>query len=63
MTPTPAKDDLLTGADQIAEYLGWERRRVYHAARQKHLPIGHCGALLIARKSQLDRATSVAVEE
>jgi hypothetical protein len=51
--------DLLTGADEIAKYLGWTPRRVYHAARQKYLPIGHLGNLLIARKSQLDAATSV----
>ena len=64
MTETASiKSDLLTGADEIANYLGWPVRRVYHAARQKYLPIGHMGSLLIARKSQLDQATLVAVEQ
>jgi hypothetical protein len=59
MTDSTDKSDLLTGAKAIADYLDWTERRVYHAARQKYLPIGHMGALLIARKSQLDQATSV----
>lgn len=58
MTEAPAKlaDDLLTGATAIAEYLGWPERRVRHADRMKYLPIGRCGQILIARKSELDRA-------
>jgi hypothetical protein len=55
---TPLNEDLLTGADAIAEFLGWNVRRVYHASKQKHLPIGRAGSLLIARKSELDRALS-----
>jgi hypothetical protein len=51
-------DDLLTGAQAIAAYLGapWNERKVYYAAEQKHLPIGHIGQTLFSRKSALDRA-------
>lgn len=52
------RDDLLTGASEIAEYLAWPKRRVYHAARCKHLPITHVGAILVARKSELNRKLS-----
>jgi hypothetical protein len=58
--PTKLSDDLLTGATAIAEYVGWNERRVYHAASQGYLPIGRAGQLLIARKSELDRALSPA---
>jgi hypothetical protein len=51
-------DDLLTGADEIAHYLGWPRWRIYHAVRCGTLPIGRHGGLLISRKSKLDRALS-----
>lgn len=53
------RDDLLTGAKAIADYLGWPERRVYHFASKKYLPIGSVGGLLTARKSELDRALSV----
>ena len=36
---------------------------VYHAARSKHLPIGHIGNVLIAQKSKLDQAISAKIEE
>jgi hypothetical protein len=52
------RDDLLTGAQAIADYLGWPLRRVYHCAHRQYLPIGRTGAILIARKSELDRALS-----
>lgn len=55
---TPLADDLLTGAEQIAAYLGWPVRKIYHARRQGHLPIRTVGAILIARKSELDRVLS-----
>jgi hypothetical protein len=58
-TASPSlRDDLLTGAKAISEYIGWPERRVYYAADRGHLPIGHAGNLLIARKSELDRALS-----
>lgn len=51
-------DDLLTGAKEIADFLGWNPRRVFHAAAQGHLPIKSIGRMLIARKSELERAFS-----
>ena len=56
------RNDLLTGASEIAEYLGWSKRRVYHASRTGHLPMTHAGALLVARKSELSRALSALSE-
>ena len=52
--------DLLTGAPQIAAFLGWSQRRVYHFVRTKQLPIKHLGGLLVARKSELSKALSAA---
>jgi hypothetical protein len=52
------RDDLLTGAAAIAEYIGWPERRVYYAADKGYLPVSHVGNLLVARKSELDRALS-----
>jgi len=51
-------DDLLIGAEAIAAYLGWRARRVYYHASRGYLPIKHVGQLLVARKSELDRALS-----
>jgi hypothetical protein len=58
MTESKLADDLLTGAQEIADFLGWPVDRVYYAQRKRRLPIGKHGELLIARKSQLDRALS-----
>ena len=57
-TTSPLAADLLEGAQEIAAYLGWKKHRVYNAVRCHYLPIGQYGALLIARKSELDRALS-----
>ncbi len=54
-------DDLLIGADNIARELNWKnkdgqwnRRRVYHVAEKKILPIHHIKGLgLCARRSTL----------
>ncbi len=51
-------EDLLTGANAIAAYVGWDRRRIYHAAATGNLPIARVGNLLVARKSELERALS-----
>ena len=56
MDSIPLSDDLLTGARAIADYLGWKPRRVYYAAEFDFLPIGRVGSILIARKSELQRA-------
>lgn len=46
-------DDMLYGADAIADYLGMRRRRVYHAVEQGHIPVLRIGQLICARKSRL----------
>lgn len=45
--------DLLTGADQIAAFLGWPRRTVYHAVSKKSLPSFRIGETICARKSKI----------
>ncbi len=46
-------DDLLEGADEIAAFMGWNRRRVFYAAERKLIPIFRVGNRLSARKSSL----------
>jgi hypothetical protein len=57
----PLREDLLTGARAIAEYLGWPVRKVFYA--QKHLPISSVGRTLIARKSELNTALSASASK
>jgi hypothetical protein len=49
-------EDMLHGADEIAEFLGVSRAQVYHFARLKRLPFGKLGWTLIASKRTLRRA-------
>jgi hypothetical protein len=44
-------DDLLHGAEEIAEYTGLTARQIYH--QQKNLGLVHLGALLIGSKTKL----------
>lgn len=49
-------DDLLRGADQIAEFIFGDKsktRAIYHIASTSRLPYFKIGAILCARKSQL----------
>lgn len=62
-TAPSLRDDLLTGAPAIAEFIGWPVRRVYYAAERKMLPIGRVGTMLIARRTELDRALSGLISE
>jgi hypothetical protein len=50
----PLSDDLLTGANQIADYCGIPVRRIRHLADRHGLPVFRRGHLLHARKSRLD---------
>ena len=53
-------NDLLIGAEAIANFLGVKVRYVYHAAAQGHLRTFHIGPLLAARKSELSADLSAA---
>jgi hypothetical protein len=53
-------DDLLVGAEPIAQFTGLKQRAIYHAAATGHLPIFKIGSLLAARKSELRAALSAA---
>ena len=48
-------DDLLDGADEIAAFMGWNKRRVFYAVERKLIPIFRVGNRLSARKSTLRR--------
>jgi excisionase family DNA binding protein len=50
--PAPV-DDMLTGAKEIAEFLGITVRQVFHAAATKSLPVIRLGRRILARKSTL----------
>ncbi len=52
----PLSDDLLRGADAIAEFFfgsRTERRKIYHLAESSRLPVFRMGSVLCARKSRL----------
>lgn len=46
-------DDILKGADAIAEFIGEDRRAVYHAVKKGTIPIFRIGENIRARKSTL----------
>lgn len=49
-------DDLLRGADRIAEFMfgdAGERRKIYHLSEKSRLPVFRLGSVLCARKSTL----------
>jgi hypothetical protein len=46
-------DDILQGAEAIAEYTGLTKRQVYH--QQENLGLTHLGAMLIGSKRKLRR--------
>lgn len=45
--------DMLRGANEIADFLGLDKRQVYHAASTGKLPVFHIGSIVHARKSTL----------
>lgn len=53
-TPTDRNDRWLRGADQIAEYIGAPRSRVYALTSARRIPIERDGSALIARTADLD---------
>jgi hypothetical protein len=48
-------DDLIKGAQAIADYLGFDVRSVYHGVESGYLPVDRIGRLFVARKSVLDQ--------
>lgn len=52
---TALAGDLIVGAEQIADFLGLDRRKIYHLASQDHLPIFRIGSALCCRKSTLTK--------
>jgi excisionase family DNA binding protein len=66
MTKAPDEklgDDLLWGAQAIADYLGVNRAAVYHMIRTKRLPIAKLGTkTIVASKKRLQRAIDDAIE-
>ena len=52
------RDDLLNSADEIADFLGWPRQRVYNEARPERakatgFPVFRIGGSVTARRSTL----------
>jgi hypothetical protein len=46
-------DDMLYGAQAIADYLGLDPRQVYH--QQRNLGLTHLGAMLVGSKKKLKK--------
>jgi predicted DNA-binding transcriptional regulator AlpA len=46
-------DDILHGAQEIAEFGGWTRRQVYHFVSKHDLPVIRIGSALSARKTSI----------
>ena len=56
--PSELADDLLRGADEIAEFIFGTRggrRKIYYLAETSHLPVFRLGSVLCARRSVLLR--------
>ena len=53
------KDDLLTGAQAIADYIGEDKRKAYYLLENGLIPGRKRGAEWISRKSSLDQAHTV----
>ena len=50
---TPLAADILRGADEIADFIGLPRRKLYHAVSRGSLPTFRIGATICARRSTL----------
>lgn len=53
--PDTLADDLLTGAPEIAAFLGTTQRRIYHLARNGRIPVFYIATKLHCRRSTLLR--------
>jgi hypothetical protein len=54
--PERLGDDLLFGAQAIAEFVGVEIHQIHYLYRMKRLPIGRLGKRYVASKRKLRRA-------
>jgi hypothetical protein len=52
---SPLAADLLTGVEEIAEFIGWPARKVQWQITSGRLPVMRIGQGIIARKSELAR--------
>jgi hypothetical protein len=55
---SPLAADLLTGVDEIAEFIGWTPRKTQWQITAGRLPVRRVGQGIVARKSELDRFLS-----
>ncbi len=56
--PEELADDILRGADEIAEFIFGKRggrRKIYYLAETSHLPVFRIGSVICARRSVLLR--------
>ncbi len=53
---TELADDLLPGADEIAKFIGINRRRVYWFIEKGTLPHRKCGELIVGSRSAIRQA-------
>lgn len=49
----PLSEDILRGAAAIADFLGFDRRSIYHLAAKGHLPTFRIGEILCGRRTTL----------
>jgi excisionase family DNA binding protein len=54
------KEDLLSGAEEAAAFIGVKPRTIYHMVEGGQLPAIRMGRKLYFRKSELERAFSAA---
>jgi hypothetical protein len=55
VTDTPLREDLLRGAEEIAEFIGRDVRATYYLLQQKLLPAIKEGDVWVTTKSRLRR--------
>ena len=51
-------DDLVSGANGAAAFIGLTRRQIYHLVEGGHLPVVRMGRRMFFRKSELEEAFS-----
>jgi hypothetical protein len=59
---SPLASDLLTGVEEIAEFIGWSPRKTHWNIAAGRLPVRRVGQQIVARKSELARFFSASEE-